>query len=72
MGTAGAASWTLQRQAAFARALGYCAICLSSLDLGFLDIHKTQTLTLQLNSQGCSEIPMRTWAEGALRILMCV
>ena len=66
MCTAGAVSWTLQRQAAFARTLDDCATCWSSLDLGFLDIHETQTLTLPLNSQGCSEEPMRSWAEGAL------
>ena len=62
MGTAGAASWTLQRP----MTLGHCATCWSSLDLGFLDIREAQTLTLPLNSQGCSEVPMRSWAEGAL------
>ena len=66
MGTAGTVSWTLQRQAAFARALGYCAACWSSLELGFLDICETRTLMLPLYSQGCSEVLMRSWAEGAL------
>ena len=66
MGTAGTVSWTLQRQAAFARAPDYCATCWSSLELGFLDIRETQTLMLPLNSQGCSEEPMRSWAKGAL------
>ena len=66
MGKAGAVSWTLQRQAAFERTLDDCATCWSSLDLGFLDIRETQTLVLPLNSQDCSEEPMRSWAEGAL------
>ena len=57
MGTAGAVSWTLRRQAAFTRALGRCAAGWASLDLGFLDIHETQTLMLPLYSQGCSEEP---------------
>ena len=40
MGTAGTVSWTLQSQAAFARALSHCATCWSSLGLGSLDIMK--------------------------------
>ena len=69
MCTAGAGSCTRKRQSAFARIVSHCATCWSSLDLGFLDIRETQTLMLPLYSQGCSEVLMRAWAEGAL---MCV
>ena len=71
MGAAGAVSWTLQRQAAFARALGHCAVFWSSLNLGFLDIRETQTLMLPLYSQGFSEVLIGSWAEGALLCVYC-
>ena len=70
MGTAGAGSWTRKRQSAFARVVGHCATCWSSLDLRFLDTREIKTLTLPLYSQGCSEDLMRSWAEGALRCVL--
>ena len=71
MGTAGASSWTRKRQSAFARVVSHCATCWSSLDLRFLDTRETQTLTLPLYSQGCSEVLMKAWAEGALMCVSC-
>ena len=71
MGTADASSWTRKRQSAFARVVSHCATCWSSLDLRFLDTCETQTLTLPLYSQGCSEVLMKAWAEGALMCVSC-
>lgn len=64
-------SWLLEifKYRFLAIVASHCAACWSSLDLGFLDISKMQTLMMPLNSQGCSEVWRRSRTEGALQTL---
>ena len=58
-------------------AISFCKNCQSLCNLlvfsgpWFPGHCETQTLTLPLYSQGCSEVLMKAWAEGALMCVSC-